>query len=230
MYATHLLKRLDPTCTLTCVSSGTEAVQQGSGGQFDIIFMDVKMPGMGGIEATANILHANPRQVIIGMTGYDDRVVLDECLAAGMVKTINKPFREPDFKTILEEFPPQSAQQDAGKNQVFANNQVAANHHAPPNLPPAEFDHSLLDEVGPLKEVLLTSWQKSMTGWLGALEQASDRAEILDLLHTIAGASAQVGAVSVCEMARTLEDNPVKSDCGKLALIYDATLALLNQN
>lgn len=70
--------------------NGKAAVEKMAAGQFDIVFMDVALPGMDGIEATTTIRQAEKdrRTPIIGLTAYGERQL---CLNAGMDDFLQKP-------------------------------------------------------------------------------------------------------------------------------------------
>ena len=78
-------------------SSGAEAIETARTAlpPFDVIFMDVNMPGMSGIEATAKILEVAdpnlPRPVIFGVTGDVTAATAEACLASGMSAVLVKP-------------------------------------------------------------------------------------------------------------------------------------------
>ena len=62
---------------------------------FDVIFMDVQMPEMDGIEATRHIVHRYPkdhRPIIVAMTANAMESDREACLKAGMDTFISKPF------------------------------------------------------------------------------------------------------------------------------------------
>lgn len=87
-------------------SDGFEAVSMAADGAYDVILMDIMMPGIDGYEATARIrqdeAQASKRAYIIGLTGnvYDSE--RQKCLAAGMDAYMPKPFDMDLFKQILE--------------------------------------------------------------------------------------------------------------------------------
>jgi len=56
----------------------------------DVILMDVKMPGIGGIEATNRIVEINPRARVIGMSSIDVGVIPSRMLASGARAFITK--------------------------------------------------------------------------------------------------------------------------------------------
>jgi CheY-like chemotaxis protein len=84
-------------------NNGLEALRALEERAFDLILMDVQMPQMDGLEATAAIRRlekgSRTRIPIIAMTAHamaDDR---DRCLAAGMDSYVSKPI---DIHTLLE--------------------------------------------------------------------------------------------------------------------------------
>jgi len=71
---------------------------------YDLIFMDVEMPDMDGIEATRAILRdwpGNSRPVIVGTTAYGLAGDEHQCLEAGMNDCINKPIRIEQIQECL---------------------------------------------------------------------------------------------------------------------------------
>lgn len=81
--------------TADIVGNGLEAVQAVSSLPYDVILMDVRMPEMDGIEATAKIRSLTGRAAgipIIAMTGDVLQETVDACYRAGMDGYIAKPF------------------------------------------------------------------------------------------------------------------------------------------
>lgn len=74
-------------------NDGVEAIEALGYKKFDIIFMDMKMPNMGGVEATKIIrkenLGDNPYIIALTANAYDDDRI--ECLEAGMDAFLSKP-------------------------------------------------------------------------------------------------------------------------------------------
>ena len=75
-------------------NNGDEAVRMWSENQYKMVFMDVQMPVMDGIEATKQILKQGKNQVlIIAMTANAMNKDREACLNAGMVDFITKPIQ-----------------------------------------------------------------------------------------------------------------------------------------
>ena len=64
-------------------NTGEEAVQLAPELGPDIILMDITMPGIGGIEATRQIVRKNPATRVIGLSMRDDQHYVSEMLTAG---------------------------------------------------------------------------------------------------------------------------------------------------
>jgi DNA-binding NarL/FixJ family response regulator len=71
-------------------ASGEEAVEAASALQPSIVMMDLGLPGMGGIAATAHVLAAAPSTRVLVFTMRDDEEAVREALDAGAVGYIVK--------------------------------------------------------------------------------------------------------------------------------------------
>jgi DNA-binding NarL/FixJ family response regulator len=70
--------------------SGEEAVQFVREHKPNIVLMDVRMPGIGGIEATKKILSANENTHVIAVTSLNDEMFADKLLKAGAQGYVTK--------------------------------------------------------------------------------------------------------------------------------------------
>lgn len=101
--ASRMLERAG--CMVTIADNGQEALDLFDCNQFDIIFMDVQMPVMGGLEATRAIRAREARRswamatgnwrpvAIIAMTAHTGEEDHLACLDAGMDEFVTKPVR-----------------------------------------------------------------------------------------------------------------------------------------
>jgi signal transduction histidine kinase len=95
----HVLKRLLEKSghTVETCRNGLEAVEAVKGGHFDIIFMDVEMPEMSGVEASKVIRSTGRDQghlPIIAVTAHTDASHLSQCMDSGMNDAIQKPINK----------------------------------------------------------------------------------------------------------------------------------------
>jgi PAS domain S-box-containing protein len=102
--AMHLLTRLGHS--VFTVRNGLEAVQAAEKDQFDLIFMDLQMPEMDGLEATQRIREresaGRPRTPIIALTAHAIKGSRERYLSAGMDDYVTKPVRRKDLAEAIE--------------------------------------------------------------------------------------------------------------------------------
>lgn len=101
--ALTILRRIGQRAKIA--DNGLQALEMISAEHFDLIFMDLQMPGMDGIEVTKTVrslpLEKQPR--IIALTANVFEEDRERCLSAGMDGFLSKPFRLEDLrKTVCE--------------------------------------------------------------------------------------------------------------------------------
>lgn len=82
-------------------SSGTEAVELARQAKPDIVLMDIKMPGLDGLQAAAIIQAELPATRIIILTAYDDFPYVQRAIKLGVVDYLLKPIRPAKLVEIL---------------------------------------------------------------------------------------------------------------------------------
>ena len=80
-------------------ASGKEGLERLEKGEYDLVLVDLKMPGMSGIEFLVNIKSRRPDQKVMIMTGYDTVEHIVEAISSGAAHYLEKPFT-PD--TLIE--------------------------------------------------------------------------------------------------------------------------------
>jgi len=86
------------------VVNGVQAVKSALGGGFDLIFMDIHMPELDGIEATQQIIGSLPtkaRPRIVALTAGTTDHERSRCLEAGMDEFVTKPVRQDALVEVL---------------------------------------------------------------------------------------------------------------------------------
>jgi signal transduction histidine kinase/DNA-binding response OmpR family regulator len=103
MTGTSMLEKLGHT--VTTANHGREAIEKLAEGDFDVVFMDVQMPEMDGMAATAEIRRqeqANGRHVpIVAMTAHAMKGDREKCLDAGMDDYVSKPIRRKELAAVV---------------------------------------------------------------------------------------------------------------------------------
>jgi CheY-like chemotaxis protein len=77
---------------------GDVAVEKCKGHHYDMVFLDMRMPHMNGLDACRVILKLDPEVKVVMMSGYSEDRLMDEAITCGAVAKISKPF---DLKTIV---------------------------------------------------------------------------------------------------------------------------------
>ncbi|MGQ8365223.1 response regulator [Glaciecola sp. 1036] len=92
---------------VTLAENGEQALAElNKEADFDMIFMDLQMPVMGGIEATQQIRQQQliePHIPIIAMTAHSSPEHVKECIEAGMQSHISKPIDKQNLITVIKE-------------------------------------------------------------------------------------------------------------------------------
>ncbi|MET1123901.1 MAG: response regulator [Archaeoglobaceae archaeon] len=84
-------------------TDGVEAVNLYKAARPDVVFMDIFMPRLDGIEATKEIIKIDPNAVIIGITAFA-RSKKEEMLKAGAKDVIEKPFTRKKLKEVINRY------------------------------------------------------------------------------------------------------------------------------
>jgi CheY-like chemotaxis protein len=87
------------------VLSGKQAVEAVERQKYDLLFMDLQMPEMDGLEATRLIcsrINPSERPYIVAMTANATQEDRDLCLSAGMDDFLSKPIHPDEIKAAVE--------------------------------------------------------------------------------------------------------------------------------
>lgn len=86
---------------VSMASDGLEALEMMTEESFDVVFLDIKMNGMDGMEVLRQIRRDHPAVLVIMITGFPSVETAVECLKAGAVDYLMKPFRADDLESVL---------------------------------------------------------------------------------------------------------------------------------
>lgn len=87
---------------VTFASSGEEALEKYADQDYDITLMDVRMPGMNGVESLLKIRKMKPNAKIIMMTAYSVEDLLRQAITEGAVGVLHKPISSDTLLKALE--------------------------------------------------------------------------------------------------------------------------------
>jgi DNA-binding NtrC family response regulator len=88
--------------TVITAGTGLEALKKLSVEKFDGVFLDVKMPEMGGIEVLEEIRKRDKRIPVIIITSSSSQEAAIEAVARGASEFILKPFEWEELKTKIQ--------------------------------------------------------------------------------------------------------------------------------
>lgn len=82
---------------------GTEGIKKNDTSDPALIILDLKMPGMGGIEALRRIRKTDKDVIVIIFTGYGNVCTAKEAVDLNIYKYISKPFEIDVIKSVVKE-------------------------------------------------------------------------------------------------------------------------------
>lgn len=218
------------------VASGEEALNAVQQAQYDLVFMDIQMPGMDGIQATRRIRQLEPAHVrvpIVALTAHALPEERQKMLDSGMDDYLTKPVDEDQLQRTLFKWTGATLQLNAGdEHQALVNDE-----------PPSQLD---IDQLQSLAVVDLISGLEKASGKLGLardmfsmlmdtlendqsqineLYQQGDYKALLEQVHRLHGATHYCGVPRVQQTAMHTE-SLLKQ--GHYQILEDA-LVLLNE-
>ncbi len=190
--------------TVALANNGREALSILESQTFDLVLMDVQMPEMGGIEATASIRakeQASGEHIpIIAMTAHAMAGDREKCLAAGMDGYVSKPIK---IKTVLQAI---DAVMPCAKRQLSSPERAKENSSllidSEKILEQMEGDSELLGNIAAL-------FLADVPNDLAALREAIDARNLPDvgnISHALKGSLSNFMATPAEDAARRLED------------------------
>jgi len=188
--------------------NGEHALQLLEQGRYDLVFMDVQMPVMGGLEATQiyrlSDVGRSGRCRIIALTADVTGDIEQRCRQAGMDGYLSKPVDLTLLAAVLEETAPGEAGGGAARRPAPAGPEPILEGDALARL-------LELGDAAFVQELLQTFLDEA-AGQLQALETAAAAGgwhAFRQTLHALKGSAAHVGAAGVqriCEQVEPLAD------------------------
>ena len=227
--AAHILQLLGYQPGLA--ANGREALDALDREPYNLIFMDVMMPEMDGLEATrairerqkAGATNYHSSIVIVAMTAQAMQGDREKCLAAGMDDYLAKPIRPKDVRAVIERWGSQSAPAAPAAPAPKADAPAPAVEE-----PPVEMDilNDLTDGNADSLRELVDLFFKQTTQQLEQLEAAvrANKAEdVRRVAHSCAGASATLGMTRFVPLLRKLERQGASGTLITATQVYEDT-------
>ncbi len=193
------------------VESGEDALAAVLAEPFDIVLMDVRMRGMGGLEAIRKLRMLNDpdkaRLAVLVLTADVENTQERTCLDYGADGVLEKPFDPSQLKMAIKACLAQAEQRRAAGSQddvefgIRLDSSVLVRHRK---------------ELGPERtrlifETFQTSAPTTMSAILNAAE-SEDLTELSDLAHSLKSAAGNLGLLRLVESAGRLERTAKSSE------------------
>ncbi len=188
-------------------SNGLEVIKALEGKTYDVLFLDVQMPEMDGLECARQICHRwtrDKRPVIIAMTGNALMGDREKCLAAGMDDYISKPVRIADLQTTLERW---------GPTKMLKHDTSYFLRH-PQSLSPGLLDEATIGELrempptnglSMLRELIDLFLESAPMRVTQIVQSAEDAKKLAFHAHALKSMSLNLGCKRLVELAQELE-------------------------
>jgi CheY-like chemotaxis protein len=200
------------------------ALEQSGRGTFDLVLMDVQMPVMGGLEATATIRDAERASgkhlPIIALTAHAMHGDRERYLEAGMDAYVTKPIDSVELTRIIDQLVPPAAAQGSVPAAAVPVAPAAAGRPAFDE----RFVRARLGDNARLFAKLVRLFLEDYPARMRAMRRAiaaGDGAALREAAHALKGAAAGFAAAPVVEAARQLELQGKNGDVHKALATYD---------
>ena len=217
--ATRLLQKHGHTVVV--VENGRQAVEALERETVDLVLMDVQMPEMDGLEATAAIREKEKKTgdhlPIIALTAHAMKGDREKCLAAGTDDYLTKPIRTADLFAAVERL--RNTKTDATPAAPATTNPLGTNAFdidAP--LSHVEGDRDLLDEI---VRIFAEQCPKTMYEIQNAI-RAADLPVLERAAHSLKGSASNLCAIGVTQSAAELEESARSGDSSRSRELFEA--------
>jgi CheY-like chemotaxis protein len=186
-------------------NNGRAALEANEGEHFDLILMDVVMPEMDGLEATAAIRSRErggvERTPIVALTAEALTGDRERCLAAGMDDYITKPVDPKALYALIERFPARAA--------ATSLRPGAASQSEPSSIVDWDRARSLTNDDDMLLDELIAAFPAESTEQLSGMRRAIEERDPQSLTrsaHSLKSTANIFGASALAEISQEIEN------------------------
>ena len=233
-------------------STGYQVLEKLKSKKYDLVFMDVQMPEMDGIEATKEIIRTYGQQhpVIISMTGFTTDDDKQQCLDAGMNDYLSKPILIEDLQRMIKKWNSvekvrkiKEKSVSSSELNVNTNNFIVEDSISKLDLIDIAAIQRLRDiaaktDTAFVNQVILLFEKQVPTG-ISEIETAFNKSDyngIFQAAHKLKGTCMNIGAKQLSELFRFLEMKGKNNDSRKLKEnvellrpLYEKTLSVFRK-
>ncbi len=205
------------------VNNGLEVIDALKKESYDLIFMDVQMPELDGLETTRFIIQKMDlvqRPIIVAMTAFALEGDKEKCMEAGMDDYISKPF-------LLEEIVERIRKWGGRYIQARAEMEQQNNHRNAEKPSNAVLDMAVVQRLRDMTAgsdptffsnviAMFVEQGREITAELEMLSKKEDWRAMSKLAHKLKGSALNIGANLLAEVCRQIElvgESPSPADC-----------------
>ena len=200
-----LLNRLG--VSLTIVGDGISAVEQALNSSFDLILMDIQMPGLSGLEAVTSLRSMAYDKPVVALTANAMADNQRACLEAGFNGFLTKPIVRADLYAMCQRY----LKDDKGERPVIIS--------------------GILDQEPELFDLVCSFVDKlpDMLSKLNRLAQDESWGELAALIHDLKGLGGSFGYPDISRLASEIEKCVKSQRCEQLSEMLDNLQDLVNR-
>jgi CheY-like chemotaxis protein len=234
---------------IVIVATGENAVAQAADGSFDLILMDMTLPGIDGLEATRRIRALPSREArsvtIIAITGNTGKEDVEACRQAGMDDFIGKPVNPDALYAIVNRIP-RRALPPARETAPTPEVEVSLDDYLPEDKGHVQLlDEAVLNRLrkafdrktlSGLIDGMLAESQPLIDG-MSEMARLADWREVRTKAHSLKGMTMTLGVIGVGEIAADIESSVQRGETPAileamlqhLQSIFDQSTQAINQ-
>jgi signal transduction histidine kinase/ligand-binding sensor domain-containing protein/CheY-like chemotaxis protein/HPt (histidine-containing phosphotransfer) domain-containing protein len=217
---------------IVVAENGLRAVELAGTRVFDLMFMDVEMPGMDGLAATRAIREmeqrdARPPVPIIALTAHAFQEHRQQCLEAGCTDFVTKPVGKTRLIQVLDVYlPGRGFAQAAGASRSLRDTAVADSEEQPQEAPASETGQRggyvvyIKERLKPIVPVFTRTAGQGLSEMRQRLS-AGDLEGVRRGGHSLKGSAATMGFAALEIMGRDIEKAAHEGDDKAVAALLD---------
>ncbi|MCJ2046176.1 ATP-binding protein [Methylobacterium sp. J-078] len=199
------------------VADGASAIRAVAEGAYDLVLMDVQMPGMDGMTATRHIRALGGGAATIPILAMTANVLPDQVRMfreAGMDDHVGKPFDRAELYRVIEHWLAREADPGAGQHEAgprASGRETVRRAAGRPGDDPSLLDRIAYDAVigliggGRIAGTLETLAKELDASFAGACETREDRDQLRFEAHHCVSSAGTLGFFALSDAARALE-------------------------
>ncbi|WP_321430679.1 PAS domain S-box protein [uncultured Methanolobus sp.] len=202
--AQSMLQKLGITADVA--NNGLEAIEALETIPYDLVFMDIQMPEMDGLDACRHIRNKQSSVLdhevpIIAMTAHAMKGDREKCIEAGMSDYLSKPINLNALSKIIDKWIEQVPE---GKD---AGNVTEEQYKEPMIFDSHSFMENIMNDVTAARKII-GIFLENAPHYLNELKEAVNKKEVESVIqnaHSLKGSSACVGGMALSDVSSKIE-------------------------